>query len=398
MRLTALRIAVVTSAILIFSGPFSLAQHLRIGLVAGTPVTVDYPALTMPGYETLLPDGTILTVPHRTWHSLPRTVIGGPALGWQVNDRLSIEGSAIYRRLRIEGLGPTVTWQFPVLAKYRFPLSPVTPFLEAGPSFRTTGNRNTSPSHAGFSAGTGLDVHWHGLRISPTIRYTRWARGVWFTHPSKQDQLEALVYFTAGPQSDRHPLGRRMSAGIVAGGVLNRPGREIHFSTASGVEFPSSYDRQPQRSFLLGPHVELRVTDRWSLAAEAVYRPQRVWVRTTGAFQDLDGSFRRVEVSQTSTGAVLWQFPVLAKYRFRSDGWRPYLEVGPSFRLPQDFGGNLSSFGFTAGAGVDANWKSLHFEPGLRFSHFGPARTRIGTIEPNYTYRNQFDALCVFRF
>src|SRR5205814_5825386 len=37
-----------------------------------------------------------------------------------------------------------VTWEFPVLAKYRFALRGVKPFLEAGPSFRTTGNLNSA--------------------------------------------------------------------------------------------------------------------------------------------------------------------------------------------------------------------------------------------------------------
>lgn len=85
------------------------AQYLRIGMVAGAPVTIDYPAFTLPGYQVPLPDGGALTVPTRTAQSLPRTLIGGPALGWQFNDGFSIEGSAIYRRLRIELFGPTVT-------------------------------------------------------------------------------------------------------------------------------------------------------------------------------------------------------------------------------------------------------------------------------------------------
>ena len=63
--------------------------------------------------------------------------------------------------------------------------------------------------------------------------------------------------------------------------------------------------------------------------------------------------------------AAIWQFPVLAKYRFSGDRVRPFLETGPSFRLPQDFNGNLSSFGVTTGAGVGFRMKGLHLEPGL---------------------------------
>jgi len=374
------------------------AQHLRIGMVAGAPVTIDYPAFTLPGYQVPLPDGGALTVPTRTAQSLPRTLIGGPALGWQFNDRFSIEGSAIYRRLRIELLGPTVTWQFPVLAKYRFPISPLTPFLEVGPSFRTTGNRNTEPSHFGVSAGAGFDWQWSALRISPTLRYTWWARDRTHTHPSKQDQVEALVYFTTAPRNDRRPLGSRFSLGLIAGAMLNLPARGFSVETGFGEGFPAYSTRNPLRPVIVGPHMEFLWTEHWGLSGAATYRPIRVDTRTVGHFPGPGGVPREVDIRDTFTAAVLWQFPVLVKYRFSGDRLRPFLEAGPSFRLPQDYNGNLSSMGVTIGAGVDFRWKEVHIEPGLRFSHFGPARTRSREIEPNYTHRNQLDAVCVFRF
>lgn len=374
------------------------AQHLRIGVVAGAPVTVDYPGLTLPGYEVPLPDGNTLTVPTRTAKSLSSSLIGGPSLGWQFNDRFSLEGSAIYRRLRIELLGPTVTWEFPIMAKYRFPVSPVTPFLEVGPSFRTTGNRNTEPSHFGVSAGAGFDWQWGALRISPTLRYTRWAHDQRFTHPSKQDQVEALAYFSTAPRDDRRPLGSRFSLGLIAGGMLNSPARVLTYSDRAGGAIQTSTMTKPLQPFIVGPHIEFLWTERWGISGAATYRPMRVTTRTEGFFPGPGGVPREVDFRETSTRAVLWQFPVLVKYRFSGERFRPFLEAGPTFRLPQDYNGNLSSFGVTTGTGVDFRWKALHVEPGLRFSHFGPARTRSGWIEPNYTYRNQLDALCVFRF
>ncbi|MBM3812696.1 MAG: PorT family protein [Acidimicrobiia bacterium] len=120
-----------------------------------------------------------------------------------------------------------ITWQFPVLAKYRFAgRGGARPFLEAGPSFRTTGNRNTNPSHTGLTAGAGLDWKQLGFRVAPTFRYTRWAADPWWTHPSKQDQLEALVAISRDGVSDRQPLGGRVQPGIVGGFLLIRPVRE----------------------------------------------------------------------------------------------------------------------------------------------------------------------------
>lgn len=402
MRLQVAIDSLILVASTTFVGLGLQAQHLRIGVVAGAPVTVDYPVLTSPAYVVPLPDGSTLNVPAFSAQSLPRTLIGGPVLGWQFNDTFSIEGSAIYRRLRIELLGPTVTWQFPVMAKYRFPVAALTPFLEVGPSFRTTGNRNTEPSHFGVSAGGGFDWQWGAMRISPTLRYTRWARDRQFTHPSKQDQVEALVYFTTSPQNDRRPLGGRFSLGLIAGGMLNSPARSFStpFSFGAGATegILVNTTTNPIRPFIIGPHFEFLLSEHWGLSGAATYRPMRVNTRTEGLFPGPGGIPREVDIRDRFTMAVLWQFPVLAKYRFSGDRVRPFLEAGPSFRLPQDFNGNLSSFGVTTGAGVDFRWKAFHIEPGLRFSHFGPARTRSGQVEPNYTHRNQLDAVCVFRF
>ena len=83
-----------------------------------------------------------------------------------------------------------VTWQFPVLVKYKFPLGRLSPFLEGGPSFRSAGNLNRSdPSHVGVSAGVGVEAQWRRLRIAPRVRYTRWAA---LLHDSTAARVGAL--------------------------------------------------------------------------------------------------------------------------------------------------------------------------------------------------------------
>ena len=80
---------------------------------------------------------------------------------------LSIEVDGLYHELEFTRAGiepdgslnsvspaPVVTWESPVLAKYRFTFPLITPFVEAGPAFRTSGNLNgASPSNHGFVAG-----------------------------------------------------------------------------------------------------------------------------------------------------------------------------------------------------------------------------------------------------
>jgi hypothetical protein len=99
-----------------------------------------------------------------------------------VTRRFSLEVDGLYRPIRAQLVNEVspfslVTWQFPVLAKFKLPLANQTQaFVEAGPSFRVSGNFNGYfPSHIGFTAGVGLEMHWRAIRIAPAVRYTRWA-------------------------------------------------------------------------------------------------------------------------------------------------------------------------------------------------------------------------------
>lgn len=91
-----------------------------------------------------------------------------------------------------------LTWELPLLAKYRLPLARTQPFVEAGPSLRWSGNQNgSSPSHIGVTAGIGVEASWRMLRVAPAARYTRWAADdADPLNRTKQDQLELLVGFS----------------------------------------------------------------------------------------------------------------------------------------------------------------------------------------------------------
>jgi hypothetical protein len=120
----------------------------------------------------------------------------------ELTRNLSIEANGLYRRLHFENAPEVVvTWQIPVLAKYTFSLKPLRPFVAAGPSFRAAGNLNyTNPSHIGLTAGAGIDARWRLLKISPTVRYTRWAEDGSTPYASqnltKRDQVELLFGFS----------------------------------------------------------------------------------------------------------------------------------------------------------------------------------------------------------
>ena len=98
----------------------------------------------------------------------------------ELREGLALEVDAVYKPLHNSngGQGYTVlTWDFPVLAKYHIAKLGRTPFVEAGPSFRATGNLNGfNPSHFGVTAGVGVDKRERGALLSAALRYTRWLK------------------------------------------------------------------------------------------------------------------------------------------------------------------------------------------------------------------------------
>ena len=173
--------------------------ELHAGLVAGVAVTN--------GLEPNPPFGVMVS------ESQSYTV--GLMAEFEVAHRFSAEVEALYHPLRAHLLPPpggtgqsvpfsVVNWEFRLLAKYKLrTASKLQPYIEAGPSFRLSGNLNGyNPSHYGFTAGVGIETHAHLLRIAPVVRYTHWAadlnpfnlRNV--REQTRTNQVELLVGFS----------------------------------------------------------------------------------------------------------------------------------------------------------------------------------------------------------
>ncbi len=135
------------------------------------------------------------------------SLIAGILVEFTLGAGLSVEADGIYRPLH--GVDSSadgrvrfavLTWEFPVLLKYRFLSSHrARPFAELGPSFRADGNFNgPTPSHYGVTGGLGVEARLLGrLKISPALRYTRWARERFSENPFRTatflNQAECLV-------------------------------------------------------------------------------------------------------------------------------------------------------------------------------------------------------------
>jgi hypothetical protein len=171
-------------------------QPVSAGIIGGSSLTQDFQNRSFgnPAVETI--------------YSTPLRWIAGGMVEVRLPKHLAVEVDGLYHDLAftIEGLGRpldplhVVTWEVPLLAKYRVSLprfSPpmVKPFIEAGPSFRAAYNLNGAlPSSHGLAAGAGAEVRAWKLRIAPQVRYVRWARdGSHTILRTVPDQAQLLV-------------------------------------------------------------------------------------------------------------------------------------------------------------------------------------------------------------
>ena len=122
----------------------------------------------------------------------------------------AVEANALYRPLNLATdatLAPRPpahfstninAWEFPILGKYHFLHTPVIkPYVEAGPIFRHVGSEASYLSNSGFAFGGGIDVKVLLVRVTPEIRFSRWAGDAHVNFfgapPSQLNQAEFLI-------------------------------------------------------------------------------------------------------------------------------------------------------------------------------------------------------------
>lgn len=196
------------SILYLASPPTAVGQRLSVGVAGGASVTSDFQtemsSLSVPAVG---PAGSVPVYTHT--YSPAKDYIVGATFEIGLPSHFSVEADGLYRPMNfvsftssvpIGGSAPSntvVTWEFPLLAKYRVQFTPLKPFVEIGPSFRTSGNLNdTSPSDRGATAGAGVEMRLRRFGVSPTVRYTRWAADK-VSRPyqprTDQNQIEMLL-------------------------------------------------------------------------------------------------------------------------------------------------------------------------------------------------------------
>jgi hypothetical protein len=205
----------------------AFAQGFHAGLQAGVPLTE---------YFDVAP---------YAYSSATRRYTIGAFAEWQPGNSLAFQAGLLYHRIGYSGrAGSSIrsipnfqysafnvsgsSWDFPLMAKYRFGRRGFRPYLAAGGVLRyigpadgqgvvTTGSlvptyhsttttfATSDPSdlrkrfYPGFTAAEGLEIPAGRLRVSPEIRYTRWLANI--SGPGgvlrfAPNQVELLVGFS----------------------------------------------------------------------------------------------------------------------------------------------------------------------------------------------------------
>jgi len=201
--------------LLLLIGGAALAQPFSAGLKAGLPLT-DFLSEVQ---------GTSATTTNR--------YLFGPEVEVRLPLGLGIEFDALYRHFSytnvlgsvgnaVTSVGSSGNWEFPLVAKYKFPSKIVRPYVEAGVAWDTLmGLKNTasaavctsnvctnvllappaatSKGTMGVVIGGGIDIHAIVIHVAPEIRFTRWAQEYFNLSGvlnSGRNQAEFLVGFT----------------------------------------------------------------------------------------------------------------------------------------------------------------------------------------------------------
>ncbi len=369
------------SVLLVFLALDSYSQTISLGVVGGTGLTRGFNTSSS-HFDGIGPNGEpystdFTSTSNKGW-------ILGPKIRIGLSGRLSVGIEAVHRELQWTdttvftppvdvGYGTILSrfaftrtsgsWEFPILLRYRAGGGRIHPFFEAGPSLRPAGT-GTGLSHYGMTAGGGVEWQVGGFRISPGIRYTRWARlGHWQGVRLNQAEFVVGVDHFAGDSSGARVFGRKVSAGAVLGFAA---GDDLQRAQENG------YLTEPESNGLIaGLMLETNLWKNLFVEADGLYRPRHAIDRSPF-------SSDRVRYA-----VLTWEFPVLAKYKLTYRSVRPFLEAGPSFRASGNLNGaKPAHYGLTAGAGVEAHAFRLAIAPTIRYTRWAADDLPGGVLSP----------------
>jgi len=123
----------------------------------------------------------VVTAPQLTQND---NYIVGPVVELRLPFGFAVEADGLYRATNYDvtnsGAVPSAikssSWEIPYMAKFRFPIPLLKPFLVAGGAYRTFNDlpAGVTPTNNGVVAGGGLELRLGRFRFSGEVRYLRW--------------------------------------------------------------------------------------------------------------------------------------------------------------------------------------------------------------------------------
>ena len=151
-----------------------------------------------------------------------------------------------------------------------------------------------------------------------------------------------------------------LSFGVIGGASLTPDFNRSFYSVPPPGPPIVLTNYSSSQHYIVGAMLELRLPKNWSIEVDGLYHP----LRFNSAGMLPNGTLTSVSPSPVIT----WEFPALAKYRFRWRSWRPFLEAGPSFRTAGNLNGsNPSHYGVLAGAGIETHLGTSRIAPEIRY-------------------------------
>jgi hypothetical protein len=173
------------------------AQHLDFGFGFGVKGGVPF--------TDILEVGDIIAAPSTVLNRSSDYLIG-PVAELRVPFGFALEVDGIYRSAEYhvsDSAGTTTTldahsWEIPYLAKFRFPIPLLKPFVSAGGAYRSFTDlpeNIVTPTHNAFVLGGGLELRISRLRLSGELRWLRWNSPPNNTNDVRLDQNQGEVLF-----------------------------------------------------------------------------------------------------------------------------------------------------------------------------------------------------------
>jgi len=171
-----------------------------------------------------------------------------------------------------------------------------------------------------------------------------------------------LLLLTLGSCALAQPFSAGLKLGVPLTDFINTA-QEGNFSAATATN-----------RYILGVEGELRLPFGLGIELDALYRHVNFTVTGAGV--------------SAATTANNWEFPLVAKYKFKAPIARPYVEAGVAWQTLQGLSNAVTGVvtgspstpqtstdnttrGFVIGGGVDIHALLIHISPEIRFTRWG---------------------------